>query len=211
MKFTLRFGDELRTVRVLRDGPRLQVRFEDGPAYDVSVHHRPDGTIEIWPLDPATSSASVPADMQSDNGVADETKPRNVGDSGAPCHRVRTAVTAVGRAGERQLWVEGRTLRYALHTGGGAGAAGAAGALSATIPAVVLEVLVAEGDAVTEGQKLVLLESMKMVIPIQAPHAGRVVALRCAAGDAVEPGVPLLELSGLDDAEAREPALDEGA
>ncbi|MCE7937973.1 MAG: acetyl-CoA carboxylase biotin carboxyl carrier protein subunit [Chloroflexi bacterium CFX6] len=62
------------------------------------------------------------------------------------------------------------------------------------MPAVVVEVLVAPGDAVADGQKLVLLESMKMVLPIVAPHAGVVTAVRCAPGDAVQPGVPLVEL-----------------
>ena len=44
------------------------------------------------------------------------------------------------------------------------------------------------------GDKLILLESMKMVIPIQAPHAGRVGRILCAPGDSVPAGVPLLEI-----------------
>jgi biotin carboxyl carrier protein len=33
-----------------------------------------------------------------------------------------------------------------------------------------------------------------MELPIKAPRAGRVAAIRCRAGELVEPGVPLLEI-----------------
>jgi biotin carboxyl carrier protein len=58
----------------------------------------------------------------------------------------------------------------------------------------VSKILVKEGDAVKAGDKLILLESMKMIIPIQAPHDGLVAALRCSAGEAVQPGEQLIEL-----------------
>lgn len=93
----------------------------------------------------------------------------------------------------RQIWVNGRTFTYERvrqrATGGPA-----RGALSASIPAVVAQVLVAPGDHVTAGEKLILLESMKMVIPIQAPYDGTVKAVHCAAGESVEAGVPLISL-----------------
>jgi acetyl-CoA carboxylase biotin carboxyl carrier protein len=38
----------------------------------------------------------------------------------------------------------------------------------------VLEVCVAEGDSVGEDQDLVIIESMKMQIPVVSPHAGTV-------------------------------------
>lgn len=97
---------------------------------------------------------------------------------------------------DRQVWLDGRTLRYQrLVAGAPAGRHGGDEAgLAATIPAVVVEVLVAPGDTVTAGDKLILLESMKMVLPIVAPHDGRVRALHCAKGDAVAPGIALVEL-----------------
>lgn len=95
----------------------------------------------------------------------------------------------------RQLWVDGQTVRYERVVERRAAATAAhSDALAATIPAVVSAVLVAVGDRVQAGDKLILLESMKMVIPIQAPAAGTVRAVRCAAGDAVQPGAPLVEL-----------------
>ncbi len=56
------------------------------------------------------------------------------------------------------------------------------------------QILVAVGDLVEPGDKLILLESMKMVIPILAPHGGRVSHIHCAPGDSVPAGVPLLEI-----------------
>ena len=73
-----------------------------------------------------------------------------------------------------------------------AGGSSADASLAATIPAVVSQILVNEGDSVNEGETLILLESMKMVIPIQAPHDGTVTGIHCTPGEAVEPGVPLL-------------------
>ena len=97
---------------------------------------------------------------------------------------------------DRQVWLDARTLRsQRLVAGAPAGRHGGEDAgLSATIPAVVVEVLVAPGDTVAKGDKLVLLESMKMVLPIVAPHDGRVRELHCAKGDAVAPGIALVEL-----------------
>ncbi|MCA9982100.1 MAG: hypothetical protein KDD89_14750 [Anaerolineales bacterium] len=93
---------------------------------------------------------------------------------------------------KRQLWVNGRYVNYErVQKRAGAGAT-AAGSLSASIPAVVSEILVAVGDEVAAGDKLILLESMKMVIPIQAPEDGVVTAVKCAVGDSVQPGVPLV-------------------
>lgn len=96
---------------------------------------------------------------------------------------------------QRQLWLNGQTHHYERVQTRATGAAAAAGSLSASIPAVVTDVLVAVGEAVTAGQKLILLESMKMVIPIQAPADGTVSAIHCAAGESVQPSVPLVEVT----------------
>lgn len=67
-------------------------------------------------------------------------------------------------------------------------------ALSAPMPATVMALKVAPGQAVMAGDLLVLLEAMKMEVPIKAPRAGRVRSVRCREGELVQPGVPLLEL-----------------
>ncbi len=58
----------------------------------------------------------------------------------------------------------------------------------------VWRVLVQEGDEVTFGQDLFIMEVMKMEIPYDAPIAGKVTALHIAEGDAVEEGQLALEI-----------------
>ena len=105
--------------------------------------------------------------------------------------RVRLAGTRQGD--KRQLWVDGRALVVERVRQRGGGPA-AQGSLASVIPAVVSQILVAVGDEVEAGDKLIVLESMKMVIPIQAPHAGRVTRILCEPGESVPAGVPLVEV-----------------
>ena len=49
----------------------------------------------------------------------------------------------------------------------------------------VWKVLVAAGDTVAEGDTLVILESMKMEIPVIAEEAGVITELSVAEGDAI--------------------------
>ena len=49
----------------------------------------------------------------------------------------------------------------------------------------VWKLLVAEGDAIEEGQTLFILEVMKMEVPYEAPHSGTVTAVYIAEGDSV--------------------------
>ncbi len=55
----------------------------------------------------------------------------------------------------------------------------------AEMVANVWKVVVAEGDAVADGDTLVILESMKMEIPVLAEGAGSVTSLAVAEGDVV--------------------------
>ena len=64
----------------------------------------------------------------------------------------------------------------------------------AEIVASVLEVVVHEGDPIGEGDTLVLLESMKMEIPVLAEVAGTVREVRVVPGDVVQEGDLLLVL-----------------
>lgn len=64
----------------------------------------------------------------------------------------------------------------------------------AEIVASVLEVVVNEGDQIGEGDTLVLLESMKMEIPVLAEVAGTVAAVKVGAGDVVQEGDILVSI-----------------
>jgi biotin carboxyl carrier protein len=52
----------------------------------------------------------------------------------------------------------------------------------------VWKIVVAEGDTVEDGDTLVILESMKMEIPVLAEDAGTVVGLKVAEGDVIQEG-----------------------
>ena len=68
----------------------------------------------------------------------------------------------------------------------------AGGSLEAPMPGTVLLVNVADGDAVAEGDVLLVLESMKMELSIAAPHAGTVAGLELRPGDGVALGQALV-------------------
>lgn len=68
------------------------------------------------------------------------------------------------------------------------GGAGVADEVRAEMVANVWKVIVAEGDSVEDGDTLVILESMKMEIPVIAESPGVVSSLAVAEGDVVQEG-----------------------
>ena len=68
------------------------------------------------------------------------------------------------------------------------------GSLTAPMPATVLRVLVKVGDVVKRGDSLVILEAMKMELPVRAGVAGTVRAVHCREGELVQPGLTLIEV-----------------
>lgn len=67
-------------------------------------------------------------------------------------------------------------------------------AINAPMAGTILEVLVAPGDTVDAEDELLILESMKMEIPVEAPAGGTVTAVHVAEGDPVQEDDPLLEI-----------------
>jgi biotin carboxyl carrier protein len=67
-------------------------------------------------------------------------------------------------------------------------------ALSSPMPATVVRVEVSPGVRVRRGDTLVILEAMKMELPIRAASDGVVASISCKPGDLVQPGVPLIEI-----------------
>ncbi|WP_280252080.1 biotin/lipoyl-binding carrier protein [Nocardia abscessus] len=58
----------------------------------------------------------------------------------------------------------------------------------AELVSVVYQVVVKEGDEVQEGDTLVILESMKMEIPVLAESSGTVTSVGVKEGDAIKAG-----------------------
>jgi acetyl-CoA carboxylase biotin carboxyl carrier protein len=68
--------------------------------------------------------------------------------------------------------------------------------VTSEVTGTVFQIEKAVGDAVEEGDEILILESMKMEIPALAPAAGTVVELRVAEGEAVEEGDVVAVIEG---------------
>lgn len=58
----------------------------------------------------------------------------------------------------------------------------------------ILDVKVGVGDAVSEGDEVIILEAMKMELPVVAEASGTVKEVKCQKGDAVEADAVLVIL-----------------
>ena len=66
--------------------------------------------------------------------------------------------------------------------------------VEAHITGTVWKIEVAVGDSIAEGDTVVILESMKMEMPVEAEDAGTVKEILCKEGQAVSEGDPLVVL-----------------
>lgn len=99
---------------------------------------------------------------------------------------------------KRWVTVNGQTLLLVKSSGTrprGAAHSHAAGELTAPMPGQVRAVNVSEGELVTKGQTLLLLEAMKMEIRVQAPRDGVVKKLSVQQGQTVEREQILIEIA----------------
>jgi acetyl/propionyl-CoA carboxylase alpha subunit len=68
------------------------------------------------------------------------------------------------------------------------------GSLTAPMPATVVRIEAGVGTQVKRGETLLILEAMKMELPVRASSDGTVTAVNCREGDLVQPGVALIEI-----------------
>ena len=101
---------------------------------------------------------------------------------------VETHVVEVAHRGHTRRFVRPDAF------GPGAGSGMTDGTLLAPMPGTLLAVDVSEGDAVEEGQRLGVLEAMKMELALRAPHTGAVTTVGAAVGEQVALGQVLFEV-----------------
>ena len=108
--------------------------------------------------------------------------------------RRRGAIAASVGAGEVTLRVED-ALHRRLASAAGARASARGESVRAPIAGKVVKVLVAVGDAVAPGSAVIVLEAMKMENELAAERGGTVSAIHKAAGQAVDTGDLLVEIT----------------
>jgi acetyl-CoA carboxylase biotin carboxyl carrier protein len=67
--------------------------------------------------------------------------------------------------------------------------------VQAHITGTIWKIEVKPGDSVEEGQTLVIIESMKMEMPVESPSSGKVESVSVAEGQAVDEGALLLTIA----------------
>jgi 3-methylcrotonyl-CoA carboxylase alpha subunit len=93
------------------------------------------------------------------------------------------------------VWVSVDHHLFAFTAGSGTARSGARAqdALTPPMSATVVRIAVKVGDQVRANDPLIVLEAMKMELPIRAPHDGVIAAINCREGDMVQPGTVLVE------------------
>lgn len=166
MRFKVLLNEVEKEIEVVRQGERLTISYDE-QTFNASIIH--------------TEGAHFVLEVE---------------EPGPDGFISRKRIRAAGyRDGDkRQLWSNGRLVYYQRLQEGAAPPDMQAASLSASIPAVVSEILVNIGDQVSRGDKLILLESMKMILPIEAPYDGLITSIHCKEGEAVQSGVQLVEI-----------------
>lgn len=112
-------------------------------------------------------------------------------------------VYVAGGPGDRWAFWNGRVFRSRIdeQTSHGDQPTRRAVALSLTapMPATVLKVLVAPGMPVRKGDTVIVLEAMKMELPVRTSREGIVTAVHCREGELVKPDTVLVEIADVSD------------
>jgi biotin carboxyl carrier protein len=148
-------------------------------------------------IDGATAQVEIDdAGRTTVDGVGVETTALGAGEFLVRVGGATTRVLVAGPADAPWVWHDGIAYRPAVADPSDRAPRPreASGDLSAPMPATVRAIHVEAGDAVTRGQTLVVLEAMKMELPLRAPADGVVADVACRVGELVQPGVPLVRL-----------------
>jgi 3-methylcrotonyl-CoA carboxylase alpha subunit len=154
---------------------------EDSQGNEHHVEIRPDGTVIV-------GDRAIEVHEMADGSLRIGT------DTGAQAW-------AAGDGDTRWVFLDGHVYTFTAHApdaprSPGRRRRGAAhhGSLAAPMPATVRRVQVAPGDEVRRGDVLIVLEAMKMEMPVRAPADGRVTAVNCREGEMVQAGQDLVDL-----------------
>ena len=166
---------------------RYYVTFPGGSEVEVEVVHLPTGELSVTALGKQlaaeTLSQGASTAMRIDGRVVDlwmEGTPPGIG--------------VVARGQRFYATVESERARALSAALGSKGSALGEGTVVSPMPGRVLKVLVQEGDAITTGTPLVVVEAMKMENELVAARDGTVKKIFVTPGQTVESGARLIEV-----------------
>lgn len=103
---------------------------------------------------------------------------------------------AVAQGDRRWVFVDGRAAVVEVRETAswrGSGRSSGPQSLAAPMPATVIKIMASANQHVKKGEALLLLEAMKMELPIRAPADGVVKKLYCKEGELVQPDTLLID------------------
>jgi biotin carboxyl carrier protein len=71
------------------------------------------------------------------------------------------------------------------------------GEVHSPMPGLIVQILVAVGDLVEQGQTVIILESMKMQNELKAPRTGKITAIFVSVGNSVDKDAMLISIAEL--------------
>ncbi|MFH1804075.1 MAG: acetyl/propionyl/methylcrotonyl-CoA carboxylase subunit alpha [Pseudomonadota bacterium] len=168
--------------RLNDDNHHTLILRHDGAEIAVRVHYRPDGYI----LDmPGGMSITAQAQITADGKLA------------ATLDGVRKQASILRNGNRLTIFRGGKTdiLEIFDPVAAAGGAEGTGGGLTAPMPGKIIAVLTTAGQTVKAGDKLVVMEAMKMEHTISAPVSGIIAEIFYQVGDQVDDGVELIAIT----------------
>jgi len=170
-KYILNIAGEQFTTKLARDGDKVALQIEDGQLKEIDAEILHGG---------GALSLRIDGKMH----LVDLTSRSAAG---------RVVASVDGKSVDLTVMDELKAL--ALES---AGDQVGSGTVNAEIPGVVIEISVTEGQEVTEGDPLLILEAMKMQNEISAPVTGKVTKVAVTAGDSVATDELLIEIEAAE-------------
>ena len=108
----------------------------------------------------------------------------------------QTVAHAVTSGDTQWVFADGNVFTFEVERAGPRRRSGrtTGGSLLAPMPATVRRIEASVGQAVRRGDTLIVLEAMKMELPVRAPADGTVARVNCREGELVQAGQELVEL-----------------